>query len=275
MIETFDYDYFKKSSDYILEKINFKPEIAIILGSCLGNLADEIENQVIIDYKDIPNFLQTTVSSHAGKLIIGQLSGKNVICMSGRFHYYEGYDFEELTVPIRVMHLLGVKTVILTNAAGAVNKDFVAGDIMIIKDQIKLNGPSPVRGKNLEEFGPRFFDMSYTYDREYIQLVKEVGKSSNIELQEGVYFYMPGPQFETPAEIRAIRILGGDAVGMSTVTEAIVAAHCGMKVLGLSLMSNMAAGVLDQPLTTEEVDETAEKSAEKFKVLLKNILKKM
>lgn len=275
MIKTLDYDYFKKSSDYILERIEFKPEIAIILGSCLGNLADEIENQIIIDYKDIPNFLQTTVSSHAGKLIMGQLSGKNVICMSGRFHYYEGYDFEELTVPIRVMHLLGVETVILTNAAGAVNKDFVPGDIMIINDQIKLNGPSPVRGKNLEEFGPRFFDMSYTYDRDYIKLAKEVGKNSNIKLQEGVYFYMPGPQFETPAEIRAIRVLGGDAVGMSTVTEAIVAAHCGMKVLGLSLMSNMAAGVLDQPLTTEEVDETAEKSAENFKVLLKNILKEM
>lgn len=269
------FDDYKKSADYVLEKIDFKPEIAIILGSCLGNLADEIENPIVIDYKEIPNFLETTVSSHAGKLIIGQLSGKNVVCMSGRFHYYEGYDFEQLTIPIRVMHLMGVKTVILTNAAGAVNKDFVAGDIMIINDHIKLNGASPVRGKNIEEFGPRFFDMSYTYDREYIELAKKVSNESNIELKEGVYFYMPGPQFETPAEIRAIRILGGDAVGMSTVTEAIVAAHCGMKVLGLSLMSNMAAGVLDQPLTTEEVDETAEKSAEKFKVLLKNILKQM
>lgn len=269
------FDDYKKSADYVLEKIDFKPEIAIILGSCLGNLADEIENPIVIDYKEIPNFLETTVSSHAGKLIIGQLSGKNVVCMSGRFHYYEGYDFEQLTIPIRVMHLMGVKTVILTNAAGAVNRDFVAGDIMIINDHIKLNGASPVRGKNIEEFGPRFFDMSYTYNREYIELAKKVSKESNIELKEGVYFYMPGPQFETPAEIRAIRILGGDAVGMSTVTEAIVAAHCGMKVLGLSLMSNMAAGVLDQPLTTEEVDETAEKSAEKFKVLLKNILKQM
>ncbi len=269
------FDDYKKSADYVLEKIDFKPEIAIILGSCLGNLADEIENPIVIDYKEIPNFLETTVSSHAGKLIIGQLSGKNVVCMSGRFHYYEGYDFEQLTIPIRVMHLMGVKTVILTNAAGAVNKDFVAGDIMIINDHIKLNGASPVRGKNIEEFGPRFFDMSYTYNREYIELAKKVSKESNIELKEGVYFYMPGPQFETPAEIRAIRILGGDAVGMSTVTEVIVAAHCGMKVLGLSLMSNMAAGVLDQPLTTEEVDETAENSAEKFKVLLKNILKQM
>lgn len=246
MITTLDYDYFKKSSDYILERIEFKLEIAIILGSCLGNLADEIENQIIIDYKDIPNFLQTTVSSHAGKLIMGQLSGKNVICMSGRFHYYEGYDFEELTVPIRVMHLLGVETVILTNAAGAVNKDFVPGDIMIINDQIKLNGPSPVRGKNLEEFGPRFFDMSYTYDRDYIKLAKEVGKNSNIKLQEGVYFYMPGPQFETPAEIRAVRVLGGDAVGMSTVTEAIVAAmeNEAASLLVVASLNNIKAGVI-------------------------------
>ncbi|MDO5028794.1 MAG: purine-nucleoside phosphorylase [Bacillota bacterium] len=270
-----DFNYFKESADYILSKIEFMPEIAIVLGSCLGNLADEIENKIIIDYKDIPNFLDATVESHAGKLILGDLSGKKVVCMSGRFHYYEGYDFEELTIPMRVMHLLGCKSVILTNAAGAVNKDFLAGDIMIIKDHIKLNGASPVRGKNLEEFGPRFFDMSNTYNKDYIKLAKKAAQVSKLDIKEGVYFYMPGPQFETPAEIRAIRVLGGDAVGMSTVTEAIVAAHCGMKVLGLSLMTNMAAGILEVPLTTDEVDKTAEKSAEKFKVLLKNILKEI
>lgn len=273
MYKKLTYNDFKKSADFILSKIDFVPEIAIVLGSCLGNLADEIENKIVIDYKDIPNFLDATVESHAGKLILGSLSGKKVVCMSGRFHYYEGYDFEELTIHIRVMHLLGCKFVILTNAAGAVNKDFVAGDIMIINDHIKLNGASPVRGKNIAEFGPRFFDMSNTYDKDYIKLAKEAAKLANINIKEGVYFYMPGPQFETPAEIRAIRILGGDAVGMSTVTESIVAAHCGMKVLGLSLMTNMAAGILEVPLTTEEVDETAEKSAEKFKVLLKHILK--
>lgn len=273
MYKKLTYNDFKKSADFILSKIDFVPEIAIVLGSCLGNLADEIENKIVIDYKDIPNFLDATVESHAGKLILGSLSGKKVVCMSGRFHYYEGYDFEELTIHIRVMHLLGCKSVILTNAAGAVNKDFVAGDIMIINDHIKLNGASPVRGKNIAEFGPRFFDMSNTYDKDYIKLAKEAAKLANINIKEGVYFYMPGPQFETPAEIRAIRILGGDAVGMSTVTESIVAAHCGMKVLGLSLMTNMAAGILEVPLTTEEVDETAEKSAEKFKVLLKHILK--
>lgn len=270
-----DYEYYKKSADYILSKIDYVPEIAIVLGSCLGNLAEEIEDKTILDYKEIPNFLDATVDSHAGKLILGELSGKKVVCMSGRFHYYEGYDFEELTIPMRVMHLLGCKTVILTNAAGAVNESYVAGDIMIIKDQIKLNGASPVRGKNIAEFGPRFFDMSNTYDKEYIEIAKEAAKISEIDIKEGVYFYMPGPQFETPAEIRAIRVLGGDAVGMSTVTEAIVAAHCGMKVLGLSLMTNMAAGVLDTPLTTEEVDETAERSEKKFRVLLKNILKQI
>lgn len=269
------YEYYKKSADYILSKIDYVPEIAIVLGSCLGNLAEEIEDKTVLDYKEIPNFLDATVDSHAGKLILGELSGKKVVCMSGRFHYYEGYDFEELTIPMRVIHLLGCKTVILTNAAGAVNENYVAGDIMIINDQIKLNGASPVRGKNIAEFGPRFFDMSKTYDKEYIEIAKEAAKISEIDIKEGVYFYMPGPQFETPAEIRAIRILGGDAVGMSTVTEAIVAAHCGMKVLGLSLMTNMAAGVLDTPLTTEEVDETAERSEKKFRVLLKNILKQI
>ncbi len=271
----YDFKYFKESADYILDKIDFKPEIALILGSCLGTLSEEIENPVVIDYKDIPNFLTTTVESHAGKLILGELSGKKVVCMSGRFHYYEGYDFEQLVAPIRVFHLLGVETVILTNAAGAVNTSYEPGDIMIIEDHIKLTGASPVRGKNIEEFGPRFFDMTNTYTEEYRKLAKQVSDRLGMNLKEGVYFYCTGPQFESPAEIRAIRVLGGDAVGMSTVTEAITAAHCGMKVLGLSLISNMAAGVLNQPVTTEEVDEVAQSSALNFKVLLREIIKEM
>lgn len=275
MAYNYDFKYFKESADYILDKIDFKPEIALILGSCLGTLSEEIKNPVIIDYEDIPNFLTTTVESHAGKLILGELSGKKVVCMSGRFHYYEGYDFEQLVKPIRVFHLLGVETVILTNAAGAVNTSYEPGDIMIIEDHIKLTGASPVRGRNIEEFGPRFFDMTDTYTKEYRKLAKEVSDSLGMNLKEGVYFYCTGPQFESPAEIRAIRVLGGDAVGMSTVTEAITAAHCGMKVLGLSLISNMAAGVLDQPVTTEEVDETAQSSALNFKVLLREIIKEM
>ena len=271
----YSYDYFEKSADYILSKIGFKPEIALILGSSLGTLAEEIESPVVIDYKDIPNFLVTTVASHAGRLILGELSGKKVVCMSGRFHYYEGYDFEQLVAPIRVFHLLGVKSVILTNAAGAVNTSYRPGEIMIIKDHIKFMGDSPVRGKNIEEFGPRFFDMSSAYDLEYRELAKRQADKLGMKINEGIYFYCTGPQFETPAEINAIRVLGGDAVGMSTVTETITAAHCGMKVLGLSLMSNMAAGVLDQPITTEEVRETARKSQNEFKALLREIIREM
>lgn len=271
----FDYEYFKESADYILEKIDFKPEIAIILGSALGSIAEEIKNPVIIDYKEIPNFLVSTVQSHAGKLILGELSGKKVTCMSGRFHYYEGYDFEELVAPVRVFHLLGVKTLILTNAAGAVNTSFKPGDIMIIRDHIKLMGASPMRGPNIEEFGPRFFDVSDMYTKELRDLAKRCANKIGISLQEGVYYFCPGPQFETPAEIKAIRILGGDAVGMSTVTEALTAAHCGMKVLGLSLISNMAAGVLNQPITTEEVDEIGAKASEKFRRLISEIVKEI
>lgn len=271
----YNFEYFKKSADYILSKIDFKPEIALILGSCLGTLSEEIQNPIIIDYKDIPNFLTTTVESHAGKLILGELSGKKVVCMSGRFHYYEGYDFEQLVTPIRVFHLLGVKTVVLTNAAGAVNASYRPGEIMIIKDHVKLMGASPVRGKNIEEFGPRFFDMSTAYTKEYRELAKQVADGLDMKINEGVYFYWTGPQFESPAEVNVIRILGGDAVGMSTVTETITAAHCGMKVLGLSLITNMGAGVLDEPVTTEEVDETAEKAAREFKALLREIIKEM
>lgn len=271
----FDYEYFKKSADYILGKVDFKPEIAMVLGSSLGALAEEIKNPVVIDYKDIPNFLISTVQSHAGKLILGELNGKKVACMSGRFHYYEGYDFEELVIPVRVLHLLGVKTIILTNAAGAVNTTYKPGDIMIIKDHIKLMGGSPMRGPNIEEFGPRFFDVSDMYTKELRNLAKSCADKIGTELKEGVYYFCPGPQFETPAEIRAIRILGGDAVGMSTVTEALTAAHCGMRVLGLSLITNMAAGVLNQPVTTEEVDETGALASEKFRRLIGEIVKEI
>lgn len=272
---TYTYEYYKKSADYILEKIDFKPETGLILGSALGSLSQEIEDKIIIDYKDIPNFLVSTVDSHAGKLIIGKLSGKNIICMSGRFHYYEGYDFEQLAIPIRVFKILGVESVILTNAAGAINKKYKPGDVMIIKDHIKLMGPSPVRGANIPEFGPRFFDVSDMYTKDLRVLAKKVAQKLDIKLQEGVYYFATGPQFESPSEIKAMRRLGGDAVGMSTVTEAITASHCGMKVLGLSLMSNMAAGVLNQPVTTEEVDEAGKAASFKLKTLLREILKEI
>ncbi|HAE15002.1 MAG TPA: purine-nucleoside phosphorylase [Erysipelotrichaceae bacterium] len=269
---SYDFSYFETAAEWLRKRIVQKPEIALVLGSSLGPLAEQIKDPVSFDYAEIPNFLISTVSSHAGKLIFGTLADRQIVCMSGRFHSYEGYDFEQLVIPVRVLKLLGVKAVILTNAAGGVCTDYRAGDIMIIKDHIKLNGNSPLRGPNVEEFGPRFFDVSNMYTTELRELAKECGKDSGLTLHEGVYMFMPGPQFETPAEIRAIRILGGDAVGMSTVTEALTAAHCGMKVLAFSVITNMAAGVLDRPLTTEEVDDTAETVSDRFSAYIEKVI---
>ena len=258
----YTYDYFQKSVDYLKEKVDFTPEIAIILGSCLGPFAEEIENPIVVDYKDIPNFLVSTVASHAGKLIFGTVCGRKVVCMSGRFHSYEGYDFEQLVIPIRVFKLLGVQKTIITNAAGAVNTGYRPGDVMIISDHIKLAGHSPLRGTNVEEL----------YTPELRKIAVACAEGTGIRVHEGVYMFFTGPQFETPAEIRAARILGADAVGMSTVTEALTAAHCGMPLLALSVMTNMAAGVLDRPLTTEEVDETSKTIASRFSAYMKKIV---
>ncbi len=271
----YTYEYFQKSADFLKEKVDFTPEIAIILGSCLGPFAQEIENPVVVDYKDIPNFLVSTVASHAGKLIFGTICGRKVVCMSGRFHSYEGYDFEQLVIPIRVFKLLGVKTTILTNAAGAVNRDFSVGDIMLITDHIKLFGVSPLCGANVDEFGPRFPDMSRVYTPALRDVARQAAKSLDIPLREGVYMYFPGPQYETPAEVRAARLLGADAVGMSTVPEAIVAGHCGMQVLGFTLCTNMAAGVLDQPLDGEEVIAAGLAAGPKFTALVKACLERV
>lgn len=271
----YSFDDYKKSADYILNKIDFKPEIALVLGSSLGSLGDEIENPVVIEYKDIPNFLLTTLPSHAGKMILGTLKGKKVVCLSGRFHYYEGYEFEELVIPIRVCKLLGAHTVILTNIAGAINISYKPGDIMIMEDHIKLMGASPLRGKNIEEFGDRFYDVSNMYTKDLRGLAKESAKNVDLDIKEGIYFYTAGPQLETPAEIRAMRTLGADAVGMSTVTESLTAAHCGMKVLGLSLMVNMAAGVLEEPFEDDQVESIARESSTKFKELIREIVGKM
>lgn len=268
----FSYDYFKKSADYLKSRVSFTPEIAIVLGSCLGPFAEEIEDPIVIDYKDIPNFLLSTVASHAGKLIFGTVSGRKVVCMSGRFHSYEGYDFEQLVIPVRVMKLLGVKTLILTNAAGAVNTSYRPGDVMLISDHIKLAGNSPLRGKNIEAFGPRFFDVSRMYSPELRETAKRCAEGTGLTVHEGVYMFFTGPQFETPAEIRAARILGADAVGMSTVTEALTAAHCSLPVLGVSVMTNMAAGILDAPLSSEEVDEVAKTISGRFSLYMKKIV---
>lgn len=259
-----NFQYFKKSADFVKDIIKDEPEIGIILGSGLKSIAGRIENPVVIDYKDIPNFLVSTVESHEGRLIYGNLGGKKIICMSGRFHHYEGYPFEMLTLPIRLFRLLGVQKTIVTNAAGAVNTDYNVGDIMIIKDHLKLTGASPLQGDNIDEFGPRFFDTTDMYTKALREIAKECAEGSELTFREGVYMYFTGPQFETPAEIRAARILGADAVGMSTVTEALTAAHCSMPLLGLSVMTNMAAGVLDRKLTDEEVGETASRISKPF-----------
>lgn len=265
-------EYFQAAADFLRTKVDFIPETGIILGSCLGPFARAVENPVVVDYADIPHFLLSTVASHAGKLIFGTAAGRRVVCMSGRFHSYEGYSFEELVIPIRVLKLLGVKSVVLTNAAGAVNRDYRPGDVMLIRDHIKLNGDSPLRGPNVEEFGPRFFDASRMYAPELRRLALDCAGDSPLRVHEGTYMFFPGPQFETPAEIRAARVLGADAVGMSTVTEALTAAHCGLPVLGLSVITNMAAGVLERPLSAGEVDEAAEKAAGAFSEYMKKII---
>ena len=265
-------EYFQKSADYIRAIVPWRPEVAIVLGSFLGPFADAIEDPIVIEYGDIPNFLVSTVQGHAGKLIFGTVAGRRVVCMSGRFHSYEGYDFEQLVIPVRLFRLLGAKALILTNAAGAVNTEYRPGDIMLVSDHIKLTGNSPLRGRNIDAFGPRFFDVSHMYTPELRALARECAEGTGLTLREGVYMFFTGPQFETPAEIRAARILGVDAVGMSTVTEALTAAHCGMPLMCLSVMTNMAAGVLDQPLTSEEVLETAYGIAVPFSAYLAKII---
>ena len=268
-------EYFQKSADYIKQIVPWTPEVAIVLGSSLGPFADAIEDPIVIEYRDIPNFLVSTVEGHAGKLIFGTVAGRRVACMSGRFHTYEGYDFEQLVIPVRVFRLLGARATILTNAAGAVNAAYRPGDVMIVSDHIKLNGPSPLRGKNVDAFGPRFFDVTRMYTPELRELARKCAEGTGLTIHEGVYMFTTGPQYETPAEIRAARVLGADAVGMSTVTEALTAAHCGMPLLCLSVITNMAAGVLDQPLTTEEVFATGRMIADKFSGYLKNIISRI
>ena len=268
-------EYFQKSADYIRAIVPWRPEVAIVLGSFLGPFADAIEDPIVIEYGDIPNFLVSTVQGHAGKLIFGTVAGRRVVCMSGRFHSYEGYDFEQLVIPVRLFRLLGAKALILTNAAGAVNTEYRPGDIMLVSDHIKLTGNSPLRGRNIDAFGPRFFDVSHMYTPELRALARDCAEGTGLTLREGVYMFFTGPQFETPAEIRAARILGADAVGMSTVTEALTAAHCGMPLLCLSVMTNMAAGVLDQPLTQEEVLETATTVAARLGDCLKKIIERI
>ncbi|WP_201774916.1 purine-nucleoside phosphorylase [Clostridium aceticum] len=258
---------------YISSRIENSPTIGLILGSGLGVLGDEIQDAQIIPYGEIPHFPKSTVEGHAGELVIGELEGKVVVGMKGRFHYYEGYSMEMVTFPVRVMMALGVETIIVTNAAGGANKSFSAGDLMLIEDHINFAFNNPLIGPNDPELGVRFPDMSSAYDKDLIDMARSVAKRMYLDIKQGVYAYFTGPTYETPAEIRMISRLGADAVGMSTVPEVIVARHGGAKVLGISCITNMAAGILDQPLNHQEVIETAQKVTHQFVAFVKEIIK--
>ena len=270
-----DYNHIKEAANYVKMKFNDTPKIGLILGSGLGVLADEIEQAVKIPYNEIPNFPVSTVEGHAGQLVFGTLKGATVVAMQGRFHFYEGYSLDKVTAPVRVMKELGVETLIVTNAAGGINESFEAGDLMLITDHINNMGTNPLIGPNDSNIGVRFPDMSESYNLNLREMAKSSANELNIKLQEGVYVGNTGPSYETPAEIRALRTLGGDAVGMSTVPEVIVAKHAGLNVLGISCISNMAAGILNQPLSHDEVIETTEKVRVNFLNLVKSIVEEI
>ena len=256
------------AAQYIKARITEASSIGLILGSGLGDFADGLENRVVIPFAEIPDFPQPTVEGHAGAFVIGSCQGKTVVALQGRIHYYEGHPQQVITIPVRVMALLGVKQIVLTNACGGVNLNFAPGDLMLISDHINYSGSNPLIGQNLDQFGPRFPDLSNVYTKELRTKIMKVAEKNGIALRQGVYVMYSGPNYETPAEIRMFRMMGADAVGMSTVPEAIVAAHCGMDVVGISCITNMAAGVLPQKLNHQEVVETAALVHDKFQKLL-------
>ena len=262
----------EESAAYVRSKVGTDPiEIGMILGSGLGELANEVEDAVVVPYHDIPHFPASTVPGHAGRLVTGRLEGRRVLVMQGRFHFYEGYSMETVVFPVRVMRLLGIGNLLVTNAAGCVNMAWNPGDLMIISDHIKLIADNPLRGANPAQLGERFFDMGSAYPEALRKVARECGRKLGITLREGVYQLFTGPSFETPAEVRFARICGADAVGMSTVPEVIAARHAGMKVLGISCLTNMAAGILNQSLNHAEVLETGERVKATFVALVKEI----
>lgn len=267
-----DFDKIHNAAQFLKSKYSRTPKIGLILGSGLGVLADEINNPVKIPYQEIPGFPVSTVEGHAGQLVFGQLNGKEVVTMQGRFHFYEGYSFDKVTFPVRVMKELGVEILFVTNAAGGVNESFSPGDLMLISDHINNMGSNPLIGPNDSRLGVRFPDMSEAYSKKLRSAAKDIAGRLNLDVKEGVYVGNTGPAYETPAEIRMLRTLGGDAVGMSTVPEVIVARHSGIEVLGISCISNMAAGILDQPLTHDEVIETTERVRENFLLYVKELV---
>ncbi|MZQ84329.1 purine-nucleoside phosphorylase [Paenibacillus sp. 5J-6] len=262
----------QEAAAFISKETNIKPQIGLILGSGLGVLADLIEQPIVVDYSRIPHFPVSTVEGHAGELVVGTIKGKQVLVMKGRFHAYEGYGAETVSFPVRVMKELGVETLIVTNAAGGINESYQVGDLMVISDHLNLTYRNPLIGPNDAALGVRFPDMSEAYSKRLRKVAHEVAASQDFKLQEGVYVGLLGPNYETPAEIRMFRTLGGDSVGMSTVPEVIVARHAGIEVLGFSCISNMASGILDQPLSHAEVMETTEKVKPKFLKLVLGII---
>jgi purine-nucleoside phosphorylase len=269
------YERVEHAARVIRARTKLEPRIAIVLGSGLGGFADEFEEAVAVPYEEIPGFKRSTAQGHAGRLVIGKVDEVPVLAMQGRVHYYEGYSLEEVTFPVRTFALLGVKTLILTNASGGINVELSQGALMVISDHVNLMGDNPLRGPNDERFGPRFPDMSAVYAPELQEVAIEEGKAIGVELRRGIYGALSGPSYETPAEIHLLRSLGADAVGMSTVPEAIVARHMGLEVLGISCITNMAAGISDQPINHEEVMETGNRVRDTFAKLLRRVVNRV
>ena len=261
--------------DSIQERIPFEPKVALVLGSGLGDLADRVEIEGILDYHDIQGFPVSTVQGHKGRFVFTHINGVPVVMMQGRVHYDEGYSMEDVVLPARLMKMMGAKILFLTNAAGGVNFSFKAGDFMMITDQIASFVPSPLIGPNADELGPRFCDMSHVYDLDLQEIIRQTARDLDIDLKEGVYLQLTGPAFETPAEVRMVRALGGDAVGMSTACEAVAANHMGMKICGISCISNLGCGMTDQPLSHTEVAETADRVAPVFRALVTEAITRM
>jgi purine-nucleoside phosphorylase len=267
---------YQKAADVVAQRLGeFRPEVAMILGSGLGDMADLAQDPIVIPYGEIPGFSVSTAPGHKGQLVFGTLEGKAVAVMQGRLHAYEGYSFEEVCFPLRVLRLLGADKLVITNACGGVNLELQVGDICLITDHMKFFMDSPLRGKNLDEFGTRFPDATHLYTPRLQDVARQVAKDQGLPLKEGVYMYFPGPSYETPAEIRAIRVLGADLVGMSTVPEVLAAGHCGMEVLGFSLVSNAAAGITGEALSEQEVLDAAAAAKERFSRLICGCIQSM
>lgn len=266
------YEKLMRCYESVKQRIDFKPEIALVLGSGLGDYGDSIQIVDTLDYHDIDGFPVSTVAGHKGRFIFGYVNDVPVVCMQGRVHYYEGYPMTDVVLPTRLMKLMGAKVLFLTNAAGGLNYDFAAGDFMMITDHIMNFVPSPLIGPNIDELGLRFPDMSEIYKKDLQQIIRDSAAKLGIKLQEGVYIQLTGPNFETPQEVKMCRILGADAAGMSTAAEAVAANHMGMKVCGISCISNLGCGMMDQPLSHEEVQETADRVAGQFKELVTEVI---